>query len=58
MVEISFVSYNDEIHRDQFYELNLEYLTWVDNESYTRYGVNVNPNGSVQEYLDMLPHHR
>jgi GNAT superfamily N-acetyltransferase len=54
MVELQFVPYNDEVHRDQFYELNLEYLTWVDNESYTRYGVNVNPDGSVQEYLDSV----
>ena len=26
---VEFVQYSDEIHRDQFYELNIEYVTWV-----------------------------
>ena len=54
MVELSFVHFMDDVHRDEFYKLNLEYLTWVDNESYTRYGVNVNPDGTVKEYLDSV----
>ena len=54
MLEAQFVPYDDEKHRTQFYELNLEYLTWVDKEIYTRYGANVNPNGTVKEYLDTV----
>ena len=51
-MNIQLVSYADEKHRAQFYELNHEYLSWVDDEIYTRYGARVNPIGSVKEYLD------
>jgi GNAT superfamily N-acetyltransferase len=50
------VTYNEEKHRDHFYELNLEYLTWIDEEVYTRYGARVNPDGTVKEYFDSVFH--
>jgi GNAT superfamily N-acetyltransferase len=48
------VPYNEEKHRNQFYELNLEYLTWIDDQAYTRYGARLNPDGTVKEYLDSV----
>lgn len=48
------IQYNEEKHRDRFYELNLEYLTWVDDQIYTRYGARVNQKGTVKDYLDSV----
>ena len=48
------VSYSDEKHRDKFYELNHEYLSWVDDEIFRRYGKRVNQNGTVKDYLDSV----
>jgi GNAT superfamily N-acetyltransferase len=48
------VQYDENKHRDQFYELNLEYLTWIDDQVYTRYGARVNQDGTVKEYLDSV----
>ena len=54
MAEATFVPYNDETHRTDFYEINHEYLTGLDNELSTRYGINLNPAGTVKEYLDTV----
>ena len=56
MVELDFVQYDDNVHRDQYYELTLEYITWVGNEVKTRYDININPNqdGTAKEYLDSI----
>jgi GNAT superfamily N-acetyltransferase len=54
MVEARFVPYDDEAHRDQFFELNLEYLTGINELSSTRHGIKVNPNGTVKEYVESV----
>ena len=54
MVEARLVPYDDESYRDQFFELNHEYLTGVDNQLSTRYGINLNPGGTVREYLESV----
>ena len=36
MSEMRFVPYNDETHRDKFFELNLEYLTGANKRAYQR----------------------
>jgi len=56
MGELRFVEYDDVTHRDKFYDLNLEYITWVGNEVQSKYGININPNpdGSVKDYLDSV----
>lgn len=54
MVEAHFVQYNDEAHRAQFFELNLEYLTGLNDLVYTRHGIKVNPSGTVLEYLERV----
>ena len=53
-MDAQIVSYDDGKHRDQFYELNLEYISWVDDEINTRYGKRVNPDGTAREYLDSV----
>ena len=52
MVEAQFVPYNDETHRNQFFELNLEYLKGINELSYAKHGIKVNPNGTVLEYVE------
>ena len=54
MVEARFVPYNEETHRNQFFELNLEYLTGINELSYTKHGVKVNPGGTVLEYVESV----
>lgn len=54
MVVAEFVPYNDETHRNQFYELNLEYLTGLDELVSTRHGIKLNPSGTVLEYLESV----
>jgi len=54
LVEAHFVPYNDETHRDRFFELNLEYLTGINELSYTKHGVKVNPSGTVLEYVESV----
>jgi GNAT superfamily N-acetyltransferase len=52
MANYEIVKYDDKKHRTQFFNLNLEYLTYVDNENKRRYGITLNPDGgSVEEYL-------
>jgi GNAT superfamily N-acetyltransferase len=53
-MDAQIVEYEEEKHRDQFYELNLEYLSWVEDQIYTRYGARVNQDGTVKEYLDSV----
>ena len=53
-MDARFVPYEDEKHRDQFYDLNLEYLSYMDDEINTRYGKRINPGGTVKEYLDSV----
>ena len=48
------VPYDAEKHRDQYYELNLEYLSYIDHEIYTRFGKRLNPDGTVKMYLDSV----
>lgn len=54
MVELNFVEYDDDTHRDKYYDLTLEYITWVDNELKTKYGVTLNTEGTARDYLDMV----
>ncbi|MHC4215996.1 MAG: GNAT family N-acetyltransferase, partial [Planctomycetota bacterium] len=54
MAEATFVPYNDKTHRTDFYEINHEYLTGLDNILSTKYGINLNPSGTVKEYLDTV----
>lgn len=56
MVELSYVEYDDKVHKDQYYDLTLEYITWVGNEVQTKYGININPNpdGTAKDYLDSV----
>jgi len=53
MAEIKFVQYDGEAHEARFFELNLEYLTLVDSEVYRVHGIHINPEGTVQEYLEV-----
>jgi ribosomal protein S18 acetylase RimI-like enzyme len=46
MIDARFVPYDDETHRAQFLELNIEYVKWVVNEVNSRYGINLVPPGS------------
>jgi GNAT superfamily N-acetyltransferase len=50
MVEASFVPYNDETHRTQFYGLNIEYFTEANSLIHASYGFNLVPD--VREYVD------
>jgi ribosomal protein S18 acetylase RimI-like enzyme len=52
MDALKFVPYNDKRHRDQFFQLNLEYLTWADNAVYEEYGERLITEGTVREYLE------
>jgi len=54
MVEARFVPYNEETHRNQFFELNLEYLTEINEIAYTKHGIKVNPSGTVLEYVESV----
>ncbi|MBC8224718.1 GNAT family N-acetyltransferase [Candidatus Bathyarchaeota archaeon] len=54
MSEAYFVPYDDDIHRDQFFNLNLEYLSWINDLVYERHGIRINPGGSVREYLESV----
>ena len=54
MTEASYVPYDDEAHRNQFFELNLEYLTRLNELSSARHGIEVNPNGTVLEYVESV----
>ena len=54
MTEASYVPYDDEIHRNQFFELNFEYLTGINELSYAKHGIKVNPSGSVLEYVESV----
>jgi GNAT superfamily N-acetyltransferase len=54
MGDAIFVQYNDETHRDPFFELNLEYLSWIDGIITERHGISINPDGSVREYLESV----
>ena len=54
MVNGIFVQYNDVLHRDDFYQLNLEYLSGLDQILTEKFNISVNPEGSVQEYLDSV----
>ena len=54
MVKANFVPYNDEIHRNQFFELNLEYLTGLNELSSALHGIEVNPRGTVLEYVESV----
>jgi len=35
----NFVPYVDTVHRAQFFELNVEYITWFVNEVLTRHNI-------------------
>ena len=52
MTKLRIVHYIPEVHKDQFYELNLEYFEWADKELATRYNDPLNPSGTVKEFLD------
>ena len=52
MTDLQFVAYIDSIHREQFFQLNLEYLTWGNSLLYEEYGNHLIPEGKVKEYLD------
>lgn len=52
MSGLQFVIYDDSVHRDQFFQLNLEYLTWGNNLLYDEYGTHLIPDGKVKEYLE------
>ncbi len=54
MTEVSYVPYDDEIHRNQFFELNLEYLTGINELSSAQHGIEVNPGGTVLEYVESM----
>lgn len=54
MSKAGFVLYNDETHRNKFFELNLEYLRGINELSSTLHGVKVNPNGTVLEYVESV----
>lgn len=51
MVEARIVPYDEERHRDQFYQLTHEYLTWVNEQVFIRYGAEVFPCGDVHGFL-------
>jgi GNAT superfamily N-acetyltransferase len=54
MVRASYVPYDDESHRNQFFELNLEYLTRLNELSTAQHGVEVNPGDTVLKYLESM----
>ena len=54
MVDARFVPYDDETYRAQFYELNLEFLTYANTTIFTNKGYNLIPDGDVQGYLDSV----
>jgi len=53
MVDAHFVPYNEETHRTQFLELNVEHATWVNSEVKTRYEIELVPPGSsIREIIE------
>jgi GNAT superfamily N-acetyltransferase len=52
MVEAIYVPYNDEVHREQFYSLNIEYFTGANRVIHAKYGFNLVPD--VKEYVDSV----
>lgn len=52
MNNLHIIQYNNDIHLDQFYQLNLEYYEWADTEFKTLYNNPINPAGTIKEYLD------
>jgi GNAT superfamily N-acetyltransferase len=50
-----FVQYNDEKHRKQFIELNIEYISWVRDEVKKRYGRDLSLGSQpVKEYVEEM----
>ena len=52
MVETVYLPYNEAEHREQFYELNVEYLQWIRDEVTKRYGVDYRGRPSVRQYVE------
>lgn len=54
-MKYEFIVYDDEKHRNQFYDLNYEYLTFVVTENKIAYGIDVIPDGGkVEDYLKQV----
>ena len=52
LVDARIVSFDAERHGARFFELNLEYLSWVDGMISERHGISLNPGGTVRGYLE------
>lgn len=52
---VEFVPYDDKIHRSQYLEMNVEYITWIRNEVYNRLGIDLfEGRPSVREYVESV----
>ena len=48
-----FVPFDPDIHREEFYQMNIEYLTWYADQAKERYQIDLlSVVGSIQEYVD------
>jgi ribosomal protein S18 acetylase RimI-like enzyme len=53
-MSLRFVPYDDNVHREQFFQLNLEYITWVNTETYKKHKLQLIPAGSEREYIESV----
>lgn len=51
---VKFVPYDEDVHRAQFFALNVEYLTWFVDEAFARHNIDVTSlsGQTVQEYVE------
>jgi len=53
------VSYNDELHRESFYEITHEYFAWVQEQVLSIFNLEVFPKGDITGYLNtVFPEYR
>lgn len=51
-----FVPYDDAAHRDQFLQLNVEYLTWFINKASTQHNIDLPSvtDSTIREYVERI----
>jgi ribosomal protein S18 acetylase RimI-like enzyme len=54
MTSLKFVPYKNNIHKEQFFQLNLEYLTWANDIMHEEYEIRLVPEGTEKEYLESV----
>ena len=51
-----FIPYNDDLHRSQLFELNVEYIRWIADEILERHKINAESmiGRTIREYVGMF----